>query len=154
MTKPTINFSNLEQTISKKKVYKLADVQDKIEKVAFDVVRFVDSQDIDNLWQIQNCHDGDYIVAMYDDTLKSEASLKSDWQCLTSSSDVSVFYKGYPVAKLAAQDIGIPKEEINLVKRYLPNKLASDKGFANKMIVSYLSKDQRNDLYTKFPELV
>lgn len=154
MTKSNINFSSLEQSLSKKKVYKLADVQEKIEKVAFDVVRFVDSQDIDNLWQIQHCQDGDYIVAMYDDSLKSEASLGGDWQCLPSSNEVSVFYKGYPVTKMAAAQIGVPPEEINMVRRYLPKKLANDKNFVHKMVVAFLSKDQRDDLYTKFPELV
>ena len=68
MKKFAIDVDSLENKLQKKTAYRLEDVKDKVRKVAFDVVRFVDNDaTIDGLWQIQKHDDGEYIVAMYED---------------------------------------------------------------------------------------
>lgn len=153
MNKSAINYNNLETNLNRK-VYKLADVKDKIEKVAFDVVRFVESDNIDDLWQIQHCHDGDYIVAMYEDKqMTSTASEEIFWKALADNDQVFVYYKNTPVTKISLASIGIPADEANLVRRYLPKKLASNKKLVNQLL-NQLENDQKAELYRKFPELV
>lgn len=154
-----LDYNNLEKSLSKKLSYKLSDVQGRIEKVAFDVVRFVDSQNIDDLWQIQSCDDGEYIVAMYDDdeALKAEASVNpsSLWKVASSNAtgQVSIFYKDHPLAHFNSSDFGIPKNEASLMNRYLPSKLASSPSFVRKTLGS-LSDLQQSEIYSKFPELL
>ena len=84
MSKFAINYSSLENTIYKK-AYRLEDVKDRIERVAFDVVRFKDDDNGANLWQVQSSDDGDYIVSIYEpdpeekvasETFASESILK------------------------------------------------------------------------------
>jgi hypothetical protein len=146
---PKIDYSFLL-----KRSYKLSDIKDKIEKVAFDVVRFTDSENIDDLWQVQHCDDGDYIVAMYEDQPKTAtASQKTNWSVVTEHDNVHLFYKNSPLAKLSLAALGIPTEDGSLVRSYLPNKLASSKTLVNK-ILNDLSTSERASIYKQFPELI
>ena len=71
MPKFSLDYNQIADIINKRK-YALEDVKDKIVKVAFDIVRFKDS-DLNQLWQIHHTDDGDYITALYDE---EENSLK------------------------------------------------------------------------------
>jgi len=150
MSKFTVNYDSLDTQIGKK-TYKLADVQGRIEKVAFDVVRFKDGEP-EQLWQIHSADDGDYIVSLYDDeSTKKEAA---SWSVVLgkTAADVHLFYKGEPVVRLAAAKLGIPESELDLVKRYLPGKLATNK----KLVASFLKQADakvRDQLIRKYPEL-
>ena len=65
MSKYSIDYSGLAKLT--KKAYRLSDVKDQLETIAFDVVRFKDGDHGAELWQVQSSDDGDYIVALYDE---------------------------------------------------------------------------------------
>lgn len=158
MKNTKVDLTDLDRTLNKR-IFRLADVQDRIEKIAFDVVRFQDG-DIDDLWQVQSHADGDYIVSMYpeseEDTTVKTAAVKtaSNWEVILNKSgqDLNFFYKGEPIVKIAASKLGIAAEDIAVTKRFLPSKLAS-----NKTLVSALLKEldltTRISVTRKFPEL-
>jgi hypothetical protein len=158
MSRPSIDYSNLENDLNKsnKKVFKLSDVQHKIRKVAFDVVRFIDGSDIEGLWKIDKNQQGEYIVALYDDSvdsLEKTASDKTGWKVvLSKQNDLHVFYKEEPIIRLASTDLGIPEEEMTLVPTYLPNKLANNSKLVRGLL-NQLSESERQELYKKYPEL-
>lgn len=153
MSKFAIDYSGLEGKIYKK-AYKLSDVQDKLEKVAFDIVRFKDGDAGADLWQVQSADDGDYIVALYngDDDVKV-ASNNWDVDVIKSASALQISYKGDPLVKIASSKLGIPASELDKVKEYLPEKLAG-----NKKLVSSLLKELppsvKTSVLNKYPELV
>lgn len=153
--KYTINYTDLGDKVYKRK-YKLADVSNSIIKVAFDVVRFKDDDNLNNLWQVHNSDDGDYIVAMYDtvEPSKTVTAAKNPWKVEISkiTKDIDVFYKGEHLVSVSPSKIGIPKDEVHMVKMYLPKKLNSDKKFVSKILKS-IKKDKQKILQNKFPEL-
>lgn len=150
MSKFPVNYESLDTQIGRK-THKLSDVKDRIEKVAFDVVRFKDGEP-EKLWQIHSADDGDYIVSLYDEELQKKEA--SSWSVVLgkTAADVHLFYKGEPVVRLAAAKLGVPESDLGLVKTYLPAKLAS-----NKKLVSSLLKEVdtavRDQLVRKYPEL-
>ncbi len=157
MPKFSVDYNNLSDSVLKKS-YKLSDVEHKLEKVAFDVVRFKDS-DIDELWQIQSSDDGEYIVALYNPedsstNKKIASSTKLNWDIIISesSSDLNILYKGDAILKIASSRLGIPLEEINLVKKYLPNRLSENKALV-KALLNEVSQEKRKSILAKYPEL-
>lgn len=146
-----IDYEDLRHKIMKTR-YKLSEVAHKIEKVAFDVVKFKDD-DLSNLWEVKHEADGDYLVALYDKD-PEEIVAESAWDVQVSklSSDLSIFYKGEAVVKIASSRLGIPEDELGETKKYLPKRLSENK----KLIQSLLklaSKEVRDNLLLKFPEL-
>ena len=126
-----------------KKSYKLNNVKDKIEKVAFDVVRFKDDDDAAHLWEVQSADDGDYIVALHDtseENVKKEASAQP-WKVSVAEESFDVFFHDKFVGRFGYKEAGIPKNELYMVKSYLPQKLASDEKFANALISSAKKKN-------------
>jgi hypothetical protein len=156
MKKFAVDYSKLQGTLDGKKAYRLEDVKDRVRKVAFDVVRFMDSSDnIDGLWQIQHADDGDYIVAMYDEKDSNKEATSSNWSVILDkrSSNLNIFYKNSPVTKIASSDAGIPKEEMHLAESYLPRRLAENEKLATSLLKS-LSGEGRKALLTQHPELI
>lgn len=150
------DFEKFSNAMAKatKKVYKFADVKDKIEKVAFDVVRFKDDDNI-NLWQVQDTDDGQVIVAMYDedDGLPDVKSDSKNWHVAADRQDnINIFYKGEAVTRVNASKIGIPSSDVGIICRSLPNKLASDKSFT-RALLNELVAEERDLLVAKYPEL-
>ncbi len=157
MSKFSVNYEQLEADTAPKRSYKLSDVRHRIEKVAFDVVRFVDTDNIDNFWKIVRDGDDDVIVAMYEDEpMVATASVKSDtdWQAALnkSSSHITIFYKGDPIKNIALASIGVPAADGQVLARSLPKKLASDNVFVRNLI-NDLSEIERGILISKHPEL-
>lgn len=155
MDKFLVNFNTLDTKINGPKVYKLADVQDKIQKVAFDIVRFRDNEDTEQLWRIEDSADGPVIVAMYENSQEegkvAEASAKSEWAAVAdSSTHVNVLYKGEAIKTIAASTMGL--DDVHLLCRWLPKKLASDSGFRS-ALVKDIPKESRELLLSKYPEL-
>lgn len=151
-----LDYDVLETSVNKAehKMYRLADVQNKIERVAFDIVRFRDDSP-EKLWQIQSADDGDYIVALYEEeAAKKVASRGSDWSVVLGSmaTDLHVFYKGSSVARLNPADLGIPASELNLVRRYLPAELAKNNVLV-KGLLNRCDATVREELVSRFPEL-
>lgn len=156
MSRFPINYSGLENTIYKK-AYRLEDVKDSIERVAFDVVRFKDDDNSANLWQIQSADDGDYIVAIYDpESVEKIASSSSNaWSVVFNkiSGDLQVSYKGDPLVRLAYSKLGIPRTELNKTEQYLPEKLANNKKLV-KALLNELNETAKKEVLSKYPELV
>lgn len=152
MRSHSLDYDSLSKSISRadKNTYKLSDVKHKLEKVAFDVFRMKDGKP-DELWEIQNSDDGDYIVARYNaEEAGSEVKTSSEkgWETLIteSSNDVNVFYNGHPITKIAnVQDAAV-------IKRFLPSKLANDKAFVSALL-STLDEKTRSSIYKQYPEL-
>lgn len=156
MLKPqaSIDYTQLENTLLKKS-FKLSDVKDKIEKVAFDIVRFKDDDKRAQLWQIQDADDGQYIVAIYDDEPETtKTASKRDWQVVFSKEAKSLlfFYKSDPIIKIAASNLGIPQSEVHLAARYLPSKLAENPKLVEALL-SELSEPAKKMVYDQYPEL-
>lgn len=162
MEKFPVDISELTYNILKKKAYRLSDVQDQIEKVAFDVVRFRDNKDTDVLWKIQETSEGPVIVALYDEDnselpaiTSSISAKKNDWEALSdkAASFIDIFYHGEPVIKIKASDVPeMSKEDFSAMPRWLPNKLAEDEGFQS-TILKKMASANREVFVSKHPEL-
>ena len=155
MPKFSIDYSGLAQI--QKKAYRLSDVKDQLETVAFDVVRFKDGDKGADLWQIQSADDGDYIVALYDADEENEktASAKNPWGVFVSKNghDLQISYKGDPLVRMASAKLGIPSSELHKAEQYLPEKLATNKKLV-KALLSQLSETARLEVSKRYPELV
>jgi hypothetical protein len=158
MPKFSIDYQQLSNSVEKK-VYKLSEVQHRLEKVAFDVVRFRDG-DPEELWQIQNSDDGDYIVARYEtdaqaESPKTEKTASSNaWEVLVNeaSGDINIFYKGFPVVRASLEQTGLPKDSLGDVKKYLPKWLNTEKQLVQSLLKT-LSTTERYELLRLYPEL-
>ena len=150
MSRNSIDYDNLERTIYKK-AYRLEEVQDRIERVAFDIVRFKDDDNLANLWQVQNSDDGDYIVSMYD---LEEQLVASAWAVHVNklSGDMQFSYHGDPIVRVAGSKLGIPAEELQQAVQYLPEKLANNKKLV-KSLLNELNGPAKNEVLSKYPEL-
>ena len=154
-TKDSLDYVGLQNKIYKK-AYRLSEVKDQLETVAFDIVRFKDGDKGADLWQVQSAEDGDYIVALYDneeDTVKT-ATLPNPWDVSVSkaASAIQVSYKGEPLVSLASSKLGIPPTELNKVPGYLPNKLAESKKLV-KSLLNEMPLTARVAVLRKYPEL-
>lgn len=151
MPKFGLDYSKLDAKIHKK-AYRLSDVKDKIERVAFDVVRFKDGDAASDLWQIQSADDGEYIVAVYE---PDEAIKTSQWEVsyIKTANVLEFSYKGDPIVRVASSKLGIPNKELNQVESYLPEKLASNKKLVNSLL-NELSPAVKKQVLNKYPELV
>lgn len=152
-SKFSVDYEQLENKLLKRS-FKLSDVKDKLETVAFDVVRFKDNDKGANLWQVQSADDGDYIVSLYEDEPET-AKTASAWEVVLSktSNTLNFFYKGAPIVKMSAAKLGIPVAELNLVEQYLPGKLADNKALVSALL-NQLNEPAKKEVLSKYPELV
>jgi hypothetical protein len=147
--RPSLDWEILEQTLNAPKVYKLAEVKHRIEKVAFDIVRFRDNDDTQQLWRIEDRDDGPVIVALYDESgalaevkpLKSE----SEWDTLVDKKTASIhlYRNEEPVMTVTAAQLRVPVEELDSMARWLPQKLA-DQSFVNQF-VRFVKRNNRDE---------
>lgn len=152
MPKFSVDYSNLADTITKR-AYKLSDVKDQLETVAFDVVRFKDNDKSADLWQVQSADDGEYIVALYQPDEEEKTAALWNVRVNKVASALEVAYKGDPLVSVGANRLGIPHSELEKVPSYLPTKLANNKKLV-KALLSELSESSRQAVLTKYPELV
>lgn len=153
MPKFSIDYSSLAKLT--KKAYRLSDVKDQLETVAFDIVRFKDGDKGAELWQVQSADDGDYIVALYDEEEVEKTASANPWGVLVTKngSDLQISYKGDPLVRLASSKLGIPSSELHKAEEYLPEKLATNKKLV-KALLSELSEAARQEVSKRYPELV
>lgn len=85
MSQFKVDFAKLENKLLKKS-YRLADVKDQLETVAFDIVRFKDKDRGASLWQVQSADDGDYIIALYEENNDEKKASSSPWEIVVSAS--------------------------------------------------------------------
>lgn len=154
MPKFSIDYSGLATQITKK-AYRLSEVKDQLETVAFDVVRFKDGDKGADLWQIQSADDGDYIVALYDDEETEKTASANPWGVLVTrgGTDLQISYKGDPLVRMASSKLGIPSSELHRAEQYLPEKLATNKKLV-KALLNELSDAARQEVSRRYPELV
>jgi len=152
MSKFSIDYSSLANQITKR-AYRLSDVKDQLETVAFDVVRFKDSDVSADLWQVQSAGDGEYIVALYQPEEEEKTAALWNVSVNKVASLLEVSYKGDPIVRVAASRLGIPHSELQKVPSYLPAKLADNKKLV-KALLGELSDTSRTEVLNKYPELV
>lgn len=157
MNKFAIDYNSLEYDLTPKpKYFRLEDVKNKITKVAFDVVKFNDSEGLDGLWKIEKTEDGEYIVACYDNESltveSSEENKPTAWKAVASKGFVHIFYKNDPVTKISLSSLGLPESESDKIASFLPARLANNKKMV-KGLLSELNKDDLKNLLTSYPEL-
>lgn len=148
MMKFSVDYADLQSKLSKKRAFRLTDVKHRIKKVAFDVVRFVDSDKIDDLWQIHRDGDDEYIVAMYDEDNKyntKKTASDQSWTAIPDSAgaNVSIFYNGNPIKRIAMMPLGIPYEDAHLVCQSLSEKLANDKSFLTNFVKELTTEERK-----------
>lgn len=151
MSKFQIDYSGLANKVYKK-AYRLSDVQDQLETVAFDIVRFKDSDKGADLWQVQNAEDGDYIVALYQ---PDEETKTASWDVVYSKTAGTLHfsYKGDPIVRITSSKLGIPSSELSRVQEYLPAKLASNKKLVNALL-NELPESTKKEVLNKYPEML
>lgn len=152
MPKFAVDLDNVVSSISKK-AFKLSEVQDKIEKVAFDVVRFKDGNP-EELWQVQTAEDGSsYIVALYNEDEEKVATASiHPWSVVIANSDIHFFYKKDHLCKVASSQLGFKTDDLSLAKRYLPKKLSENAALVKALLKS-VDQDTRKSILAKYPEL-
>jgi len=155
MARFEVDYSVLDKKVANK-VYKLSDVKHKLEKVAFDVVRFKDGNP-EELWQIQSADDGEFVVARYETEDAKEGqkiTASTNWNVFVNkiSSDINIFYKGRPITKIAASQLGVDPCDAETIQRFLPQKLATDKTFM-KAFMNSLDANTKSELLKLYPEL-
>lgn len=148
-----VDFTKLEDKLLKK-AYKLADVKDQLEVVAFDVVRFKDVDKGADLWQIQSADDGEFIVTKYEDAEVKKTASANPWEVIVSKATkaLNVFYKGDNIVRVASKKLGIDDSELPSVERYLPKRLAENKKLVSALL-SELTESAKNEVLNKYPEL-
>jgi hypothetical protein len=155
MRKFSIDYQGLDNKLTKR-AYRLTDVKDRLETVAFDIVRFKDGDEGASLWQIQSADDGDYIVTLYETNEEETVKAASvPWEVVLSKTAkvLNVYYKGDPIVKVAASRLGLPEAEVANVEKYLPAKLAGNKKLV-KALLSELDEPTKQAVLNKYPELV
>lgn len=152
MPKFLIDYDKLEDKLVKK-AYRLSDVQNRLETIAFDIVRFKDGDESSKLWQIQNAEDGEYIVTLYEEDTEKKAA--GAWEVVLSKTAnmLHIYYKGDPIVKVATSKLGIPDSELSSIERYLPEKLADNKKLV-KALLNELNEPTKKSVFNKYPELI
>jgi len=155
MDKFSVNFGALEEHLRPKApVYKYEDVKHRLRKVAFDIVRFVDTDNIDGLWQIQNTDDGEVIVAMYSEESSTAEKTASAWRAIADKSgNINLFYKNDPVTKVSLAKLGMADADPNAVCITLAENLSTNSKLLDGLLAS-LSSEERGELLKSHPELV
>ncbi len=151
----TVNFDHLAERVIPQRAHRLKDVENRIEKVAYDLVRFRENEDTDQLWKIEDSNDGPVIVALYGDDgslLTAESNTKKDWEVIPDKTAMHFYYKGEPLVSLAADQLGIPEDEFNIAGRWMPKKLVSDERFQT-LLLSTINRAGRVHIAQRFPEL-
>ena len=151
MEKYNVDFDGLVNKLTAPKQIKVADVKDKLEKVAFGVVRYTDENNKTNLWQVE----GDYIVAMYDTDPEEKIVTTGSWSIESDklNKSATIFYKNTPVTNVKFAELKINStEEINTFKKVLPDRLANNSELVSKMLNS-LPKEYKESVIKLYPEL-
>ena len=148
----TVDFNRLAEKVRPHQFYRLADVEHRIERVAYDLVRFRDNEDMDQLWKIEDSSDGPVIVALYSNDNTETEKVSSDWEAVSDKRAMHIYYKGEPLVSLSSEQLGIPANEFGTVRRWLPKKLAEDEE-VQKAIFQKVASPVRKVIVQRFPEL-
>jgi len=152
MSRFSIDYKSLENnTINR--TYRYEDVKHKLQKVAFDIVRFrQDNNDnIDGLWKIEATDSGDVIVALYDEgDVLEKTSSSWDASLNKSASEISVFYKNDFITKIASSELGI--NDVESFVEGLPARMDKNSKL-KEALLKELPVERRQEIVSKYPEL-
>ncbi len=146
------DFNCLDNTLNRR-IYRLAEVQDRLLKVGFDVVRFKDDDDLSHLWQVQNTDDGDVIVAMYEDT-PADLTVESKWKAVPQKTAglLHIYYRGEPIHRVKTASLGIQAEDVDWVCTRIGKRLEKEASFRESLLGT-LPPGEKAALMSKYPEL-
>lgn len=141
--------------IEDKNINKIAFNQSKVEhgnfvKVAFDVYR-VDNDPYNNLWVLQDCDDGQFLIRTSD--RHSGIEVNGEWSAVSDydKENVTLNYKNVPIARFSSKEFGFNNSDILTFKQALLEKVKEDEFFIKDLLISQpLSK--KDALTTTFPE--
>jgi len=148
------DFEQLNNKIHKK-AYRLEDVKDKIEKVAFDVVRFKEDDDINNLWIVQSTDDGDVIVGLYEDAkLPEKKASEHGWSAVPDNKgkEINIYYRGEPIHKVLPSNLGVPSHEVHTLSTSIKRNLQKSASY-RKSLLAALPLPTQQRFVRKYPEL-
>jgi len=154
MDKYRVDLDGIVKQATAPKMYKLASVQDRIEKVGCGIVRFVDENNKVGLWKIMKDDDGsEYIAAMYED--EPENIVLGAWSVETDKmkKTATIFYKKAPVTNIVFAEVGIPDSDVESFLRHLPERLAKNKEVVRTMLSS-IDAGYKSSLIKQFPEIL
>lgn len=152
LDKHGVDYNKLHDALFKK-AYRLSDVRDQLESVAFNIVRFKSDDNASRLWEVSSADDGDYIVSLYEEGEDKKAEGNAWEVSLSKTAEaLDIFYKGDPIIRIAASKLGIPSEELKSIPRYLPAKLAENKKLVQALL-SELPLTAKQLVLAKYPEL-
>jgi hypothetical protein len=154
MDKFKLDPNELEKKLNTPKSFKLADVKDKIKKVAFDVVTF--RNDPETLWRIVSEEDGDYIVANYEDnvlvseSVENKSSIKESWKVYTDKMQktATIFYKKTAIKHVPLDTIEDPED----FKYRIPKILSKSASLVDSLLNS-LDRNFKEQVLNLYPEL-
>jgi len=150
-----VNLDNVAKEFTASKIYKLADVQDNIEKIGCDLVRFVDENNKVGLWKIirDEKDDSEYIVSMYDE--ESENIISNSWSIEKDkfNKTATIYYKTTPITNIIFSELGIPEMKVDSFLKNLPERISKNKevvyAMLNNVDVAY-----KKDLIKQYPEIL
>jgi len=146
MKKFTVDYNELTKFSDKRLDYNK--VKHKLVKVAFDLYKLEDDKAA-RLWEVNKADDGNYIVALYEDSLESMEKTSSwEVEINKTANNVNFYYKGDYVTKLSEKELGLSIKEASI----LPEKLSSNKNLVS-ILLKKADAKTRNNLVSKYPEL-
>jgi hypothetical protein len=152
-----LDFSLLNQEVMPKPVEKIPvrGNEGRMIRVAFDMFR-LDGENKEELWQVQADDDGnEFLVRTYNLPEDEEKIAKSKWNVGLDKkgSNITIYYDGAPITRLAIKEFGVNTEkEAKDFSYFVFKKLATDKSFAQSLIKT-LSADKRSIILEAEPEI-
>lgn len=119
-------------------------------KVAFDVYK-VENDPYNNLWILQDCDDGQFLVRTSD--RHSGIETTGSWSAVSDydKKNITLNYKNVPIARFSSKEFGFNNSDILTFKQALLEKVKEDELFIKDLLSSQpLSK--KDALTTTFPE--
>jgi len=146
MDKFKIDYNEVVKQLQPDQPIPLEKVANKIEKVAFNVVRYNDGNKT-SLWEVKDGH----LVALYDE----EVLEKQSWSVEPDKTGkyATVFYKDTAITNIKYADYKIESSEINNFTNLLPQRLANNTELVKKMLNS-LDSNYKAKILETYPELV
>lgn len=117
--------------------------EDRIVKVALDMVRFKDGGP-EELWQIQSNDDGEFLVRTFD-VSEEEVIKSSNWKVLLDKKEenITIAYQNVPIKRIACADYSINNiKEALLLRDTIYDRLNNDNKFVKHLINSVSTEKQ------------
>lgn len=123
----------------------------KIKKVAFDIVK-VYGDEYNDLWKVESTDDGDFLVRSSSPSFQTKQS--SNWKAISDfdCKNITLSYRGVPIARFAAEEYSFSSEDIGLFKAALLERAVDDGDFVKQVFASQ-SDAKVTAISSAFPEL-